>query len=884
MMRPVRTPTLVILLSALAVQTPALTAPLMGADAPETGEQLRATLTPHNMRQGRQLFDFDWRFRSGEVTGGQEASLNDAAWEKIDLPHDFMIQGKGQAIVQPPRAGGAGTGRASTLPTEPEGPFDPRSPGGNSNGFLNGGLGWYRKSFTLPETSRTRRILIEFEGIYMNSEVWVNGHSVGVRPYGYSTFEYDITPHVTFGKQPNVIAVRANVVQPSTRWYSGAGIYRHVWLTTSPSVHIAHWGTTIRTPEITSARATVVVRTTVQNQSNEAARGMVETTLRDHAGGVVGRGDASVTIAAGASADASITITLNRPHRWSIDDPYLYGATTRLSVGKSAETSKSLAIIDTDGVSTVFGIRTAEFTAEQGFLLNGVKVPLKGVCLHHDLGALGAAAYDRAIERQLEIMKKMGVNAIRTSHNPPAPALLDLADRMGFVVMDEVFDEWKQNKTRFGYGQFFDEWSERDVRDFVRRDRNHASVIMWSIGNEIPEQGNVQNGEAMATRLASFVTDEDPTRPISAGMNNPTRALETGFAKPLQLFGVNYNLGVYERVKTFKSFASETSSNYSSRDEYNLVLKDGQVTIQNQLNNQCTSYDTDFPRWGNTADTQFQALRKAPWIAGEFVWTGFDYIGEPTPFTWPNRSSSFGIVDLAGFPKDRFYLYQSQWLSKPMVHLLPHWNWPDEFRGKSIPVWAYTNADSVELFLNDKSLGVRTWAGVNELHLTWQVPYEPGTLRAVATKGGKVVAQDRVETTGPATRLELEADRATLDAGPQDLSFVTVRVLDAKGRLVRGDVRRPIHFELRGAGSIVGVDDGDPTNHEAFVGQRPDRADHNAFHGLALAIVKAGRGPGTGTFLTLRATSPGLAPAEKRIFIGNGGGRAGVGQPGPRPR
>ena len=807
--------------------------------------------------RARQLFDFDWRFKAGEVQDGQASSLDDSTWEKIDLPHDYMIEGKGQAIIVP---GGRGGGRANTLPEKPEGPFDPRSPGGNSNGFLNGGFGWYRKTFTMPESARGQRVFLEFEGVYMNSEVWVNGTSLGKRPYGYSTFEYDISPHLKFGpKDPNVVAVSVSVQQPSTRWYSGAGIYRHVWLTRTAPIHVEHWGTIVTTPAISNAEATVMVRTSVQNQATgEPANVTVITTLRDRNGRAVGTGQSRGTVAAGSSAAMETTLKVARPRRWSIDDPHLYTAESRIITGPSQEV---------DRVTTTFGIRTIEFTPEQGFLLNGIKVPLKGVCLHHDLGALGAAAYDKGIWRQLQIMKSMGVNAIRTSHNPPAPALLDFADSMGFVVMDEVFDEWKQNKTRFGYGQFFDEWSERDVRDFVKRDRNHPSVIMWSIGNEIPEQRNAQTGEAMATRLASFVTEEDPTRPISAGMNNPTQALETGFAKPLQLVGVNYNLGVYDRVKTFKSFASETSSNYSSRDEYNLVLKDGQVTIEKQLNNQCTSYDLDFPRWGNTADTQFQSLRNAPWIAGEFVWTGFDYIGEPTPFTWPNRSSSFGIVDLAGFPKDRFYLYQSQWKSDPMVHILPHWNWPDEFKGKTIPVWAYTNADSVELFLNDKSLGVRTWDGVSERHLTWQVPYEPGRLRAVATKNGKVVARDQIETTGAPAQLQLDSnDRVpnVLFSGGQDLAFITVRVVDAQGRLVRSDVRRPLRFELSGGGAIAGVDDGDPTNHEPFKGPTAERASHNAFHGMALVIIKAGRSPGQ---LRLRVSSDGLRSAQTVINV-----------------
>ena len=791
----------------------------------------------------RQLFDFDWRFHAGEVDGGQSASLSDDAWEKVDLPHDFMIDGKGQAIEGP---GGRGPGRgAADLPTGPEGPFNPRSPGGDSNGYLDGGIGWYRKTFTLPANTSGRRVLLEFEGVYMNAEVWLNGRSLGTRPYGYSTFQHDITPYATFGGQPNVVAVRVLVQQPSTRWYSGAGIYRHVWLTTVDPVHVGQWGLAVTTPEVNAERARVHVRTAVRNDGAADVTATVDTVMRSREGVVVARASQNVPIPAAGVAIADGDLEIARPHRWSVDDPYLYRVDATVRVGNR--------VVDVE--RSAIGVRTAEFTTDRGFLLNGTRVPIQGVCLHHDLGALGAAAFDRGIERQLQIMKSMGVNAIRTSHNPPAPALLDLADRLGFVVMDEVFDEWKQNKTRFGYGQFFDEWSERDVRDMVRRDRNHPSVVLWSIGNEILEQRNAQAGEAMATRLAGFVRAEDPTRPVTAGMNNPTQAMETGFAKPLDVIGLNYNLGVYDRVRTIgKSVASETSSNYSSRDQYNLVLKDGRVDVVNQLNQHCTSYDFDFPRWGNTADTQFQALSRAPWMAGEFVWTGFDYIGEPTPFRWPNRSSSFGIVNLAGFPKDRFHLYKSQWRKEPMVHILPHWTWPDEFKGKEIPVWAYTNAESVELFVNTRSLGVRTWADAKEKHLTWQVPYEPGRLRAVARTGGKVVAEDSVETTGPASRLELIADRSLLHADGQDLAFVTVRVLDGRGRLVRAGGNPLVRYRLSGAGTIAGLDDGDPTNHEPFRG-----AEHSAFNGLALAILRTTRTAGT---ITLEAASDGLTPAR----------------------
>lgn len=796
---------------------------------------LAATQTPGPVARDRQLFDFDWRFKAGEVENGQAPTLDDKEWERVDLPHDFMIEGKGQAIVVP---GGRGGGRgAEDLPTTPEGPFDPRSPGRNDNGFLNGGIGWYRKTFTLPSRGAADRVRLEFEGVYMNAEVWLNGQSVGRRPYGYSTFEFDVTPHLAPAGEPNVLAVRVLVHQPSTRWYSGAGIYRHVWLTRVAPVHIAQWGVTARATDITDARARVEVRTEVESDAAAQAPVTVQTVIRDREGRAVARAE--------GTASAPISLEIPKPRRWSIEDPYLYTVESTLTSG--------------DSVRVPFGLRTIEFTTDGKFLLNGRHVPLQGVCLHHDLGPLGAAAFDRGIERQLQIMKAMGVNAIRTSHNPPAPAFLDFADRMGFVVMDEAFDEWKQNKTRFGYGQFFDEWSERDIRDMVRRDRNHPSVVMWSIGNEIPEQRNKEAGEAMAARLTAFVREEDPTRPVTAGMNNPTQALETGFAKPLDLFGVNYNLGVYERVKGSRSYASETSSNYSSRDRYNLVLKDGAVIIEKQLENHTTSYDLDFPRWGNTAERQFQALAAAPWMAGEFVWTGFDYIGEPTPFTWPNRSSSFGIVDLVGFPKDRFYLYQSKWRPEPMVHILPHWNWPEEFKGKEIPVWAYTNADSVELFLNGTSLGTRDWTGVKETHLAWQVSYAPGTLRAVARKSGKVVAEDRVETTSAPARIELQVDRASIRADGQDLAFVTVRVVDARGRLSRADGNHLVRFTLSGGGSIAGVDNGDPTNHEPFKGSTPSSAQHRAFHGLQLVVIRAPRSSAT---LTLRAEADGLAGAS----------------------
>lgn len=821
--------------------------------ASSSGDALITSSATHRSLDGprqRTLFDFDWRFRAGEVSGGQMAGLDDAAWEAVDLPHDFMVLGKGDREVA--AAGRAPSWQQQQLPVAVEGPFDPRSPGGSSHGYLNGGIGWYRKTFTLPPSTAGRRAYLEFEGAYMNAEVWLNGQSLGTRPYGYSSFHYDLTPHLKPAGTANVVAVRVQVKQPSSRWYSGAGIYRHVWLTITDPVRIDQWGTVVRTTSVSDQRADLSVRLDVRNHTAAGVNARAEVTVRDATGREVAMARTPVVVAADGRARAELSLPVLQPRRWSVADPYLYEVEALVRVGGR--------VVDAERVA--YGIRTIAFSPDSGFLLNGARLPLKGVCLHHDLGPLGAAAFDRGIERQLEIMKRMGVNAIRTSHNPPAPALLDFADRMGFVVMDEVFDEWKRNKTQFGYGLYFDAWSERDTRDMVRRDRNHPSVVMWSIGNEIPEQGDTARAEAMATRLATFVREEDPTRFVTAGMDNPTAALRTGFAKPLDLFGINYHLDVYPTVRGMKAFSSESSSDYSSRDQYNLILNLRTPQVVNRLNNHVTSYDFEGPYWGNSAEAQFKAMRDHPWIAGEFVWTGIDYIGEPTPFDWPNRSSSFGIVDLTGFPKDRFYLYQSQWRAEPMVHLLPHWNWPAEYEGKPIPVWTYTNADSVELFLNGASQGVRHWRGVTDFHLAWQVPYAPGALRAVAWRDGRVVAEDRVETTGAPAKLELDVDRPVIRTDGQDLAFVTVRVVDAHGRLVRAGGNNLVRFTLTGGGAIAALDNGDPTNHEPYVGPTPAEAQHKAFNGLALVVIRA---PRAGAMLTLSATADGLAGASVAV-------------------
>jgi len=625
-----------------------------------------------------------------------------------------------------------------------------------------------------------------------------------------------------------------------------------VWLTTTNAVHVAHWGTYV-TSTIENDKATIVENVTVVNDGPEPVSFVIASTLIDPDGKSPDAIFTSpVKLAPGKSETILAHLYVFNPKRWSIDSPLLYKLPTEVKIGDKV----------VDHIETTLGIRTIEFTVDDGFHLNGKRVQIQGVCDHHDLGCLGAAINTRAIQRQLEILKSFGVNAIRTSHYPPAPELLDLCDQMGFVVMDEAFDEWKHSKTQYGYGQFFDDWSERDILSMVDRDRNHPSIVMWSIGNEINEQG-AKNGGEMATRLADFVKKEDPTRPTVSAMSNPNGALKSGFSEPLGVFGVNYNIGFYNNPGVHGKkpmLGSETASALSSRGEYELELdKTGSVIINKKpKDHQVTDYDIINPSWGNTAHVALEAMKSHPWMAGEFVWTGFDYIGEPTPYGWPSRSSYFGIVDLAGFPKDRYYLYKSQWTTEPMVHLLPHWNW-EQFTGKEIPVWCYTNADSVELFLNDKSLGEKSWkTDSKDLHLEWSVPYAPGVLKAVGKKDGKVIATDEVHTAGKPAKILLKTDRPEIKSADRDMAFVTVSVVDTDGNICP-TAQVEIKFTLDGPGTIAGVDNGDATNHESFQGHQ-----HKVFNGLGLVVIAAGKQAGEAH---LTATADGLQQAETTIAV-----------------
>ena len=787
-------------------------------------------------------FDDDWRFHLGDVPDAQKHDFDDSAWRKLDLPHDYAI----------------------------EGAFDPHSPAGGGGGYLAAGAAWYRKTFTIPETESGLAHIILFDGVYMDCEVYLNGYPIGGHPYGYTGFYFDLGEHLhTSGDlSPNVLAVRVNVRQPSSRWYSGAGIYRHVHLITCDRVHIEPWNFTVTTPKVEPDLATVVLTTGyvagfsdwIYDLSTPAFKQpakppelKVASTIIDPDGTEIAKG----TVTWQQPPDSAIeqttppptqTLYVHNPRLWSPDTPVLYRA--------KAEVLLDGKVVDT--VETTFGIRTIQFTPDRGLLLNGKPLPIRGVCDHHDLGCLGAAAYRRGIERQLEILKTIGVNAIRTSHNPPSPELLDLCDSMGFVVMDEAFDEWKEGKTQFGYARFFDDWSERDLQSMVRRDRNHPSVILWSIGNEIPEQHSA-NGAAMAKRLADIIRREDPTRPVTSACNEADNAIRTGYAKALDVLGINYHIDWYQKLKGPPMFASETASAISSRGVYNLLPgDDGKLHIKAQYSHQMSSYDAEAPGWATLVEPSLTSVRDAPWVAGQFVWTGFDYIGEPTPFGWPSRSSYFGIFDLCGFPKDRAYLYQSQWTDKPVVHLFPHWNW-EGFEGKEIPVRCYTNADSVELFLNGKSLGVRDWKGNKSLHLEWSVPYTPGVLKAVGMKNGKPWAIDEIHTAGPPAKIELTSDNNSIATDGQDLAFITIRILDKDGNICPNS-DNTVKLTLAGPGTIAGTDNGDATDITSF--QSPAR---KAFHGLALAVIRAVASNEWLDEIVLTASSDGLAPATIKI-------------------
>ena len=783
------------------------------------------------------------------------SDLDDAQWQRVDLPHDWAIAG----------------------------PFLVEGPHGGMGRLPSAGIGWYRRTLDIDADDRGRRILLDVDGAMSHATVWVNGKLAGGWPYGYNSWRLDLTPHLAFGAR-NQLAIRLDNPAESARWYPGGGLYRNVWLIKTSPVHVAHWGTRVATPQVSKDAATVTLDVSVDNDGGDAIDIHVATEIvaLDGAGRASGLVVARIApetlrIAAKATASAKGTTAISKPRLWGpppTQSPHRYLAvTTLMHEGRVV-----------DRYETPFGIRTVRFDPDTGLHVNGERIPIRGVNQHHDLGALGAAFNVRAAQRQLEILRDMGANAIRMAHNPSAPGLLELTDRMGFLVVDEIFDSWERRKTPLDFHLVFPDWHEPDLRAMLRRDRNHPSVILWSIGNEVGEQYTGEEGAAIARRLAAIVREEDPTRPTTTAMNyaGPDMPLPA----TVDVIGLNYQgEGIRqqpefegtERIRTppqYDAFharfpgkailSTETASTLSTRGTYLFpVPRDDSALVRDgrggdPVARHVSAYDLHAVDFGASPDKVFAALDRHPFVAGEFVWTGFDYLGEPTPY-YESRSSYSGIVDLAGFPKDRYWLYQSRWRSDlPMAHLLPHWTWPGR-EGKATPVHVFTSGDEAELFVNGKSQGRRKKAPF-EYRLRWDdVAYAPGELRVQTWKNGKPWASDAVQTAGAATRLEAAPDRDTIRGDGDDLSFVAVRILDAKGRPVPTANHR-IRVAIAGPAEIVATDNGDPTDMTSFAAH--ERA---AFNGLYLAIVRGLRGR-TG-IATLRVEAPSLQPATVRLHI-----------------
>jgi beta-galactosidase len=773
------------------------------------------------------LFNDGWEFRLS----------NASTWRQLTLPHDWAI----------------------------EGDFSQDNPSGTDGGALPGGVGFYRKSFTLTDSSK--QVFLDFDGVYMNSTVSINGHEIGTRPYGYASFSYDITPYVNFGGE-NIVEVKVdNAEQPNSRWYSGCGIYRNVWIRELNPTHVNKWGTCVTTPD------------------NNHVKLSIELTGKPDA--IVSRiydaDGKQVAKAKGKSTEQ--TFEIKNPRLWDLDDPHLYKIVTDLVVkGKVV-----------DSYTTTFGIRQFSFDAEKGFSLNGNHRKIYGVCLHHDAGALGAVVNTSAIRRQLEILKAMGCNAIRCSHNHPAPELLQLCDEMGMLVMDEAFDMWRKRKTAHDYSRYFNQWHERDLTDLVVRDRNHPSIVMWSIGNEVLEQwtdakadnlsaeeanmllnfghganqlssadGDLSINSLLTTKLASIVKALDPTRPVTAGCNEPDPGNHLFRSGALDIIGYNYHDEWFGKVpQNFpgKPFiVTEATSALMTRGFY-VMPSDSMIVCPERWDLPyynptfaCSSYDNCRTPWGNHHESALINVDKEDYISGMFIWTGFDYIGEPTPYKWPARSSYFGIVDLAGFPKDIYYMYKAEWRpDETVLHLFPHWNWTP---GQTIDMWAYyNNADEVELYVNGVSQGVSSKTA-DRLHAFWRVTYQPGEVKAVSRKDGKVVAEQTIKTAGQPAVIRLTPDRSEINADGTDLSYVAAEVLDKDGNLCPW-VEDEITFSVSGAGRNVGVDNGSPISLERF------KADHRkAFYGKAMLIVQS---DGTKGDISVKATSGTLKAGEAKI-------------------
>ncbi|MBN2182591.1 MAG: DUF4982 domain-containing protein [Sedimentisphaerales bacterium] len=766
-------------------------------------------------------FDFGWRFSKGNFAAAMMPGFDDSAWRTVNLPHDWSI----------------------------EGPFSGEY--GSGNGYAPGGVGWYRKHFKLEAIHKDKLVAIEFDGVYNNSEVWINGHLLGERPYGYISFQYDLTRHLKFGSDENVIAVRVDHSKfADSRWYTGSGIYRHVRLRVTNKLRTAPWGTCVTTPEVKDDSATVRIETTIKNSSDEMKEFTLQSDIIAADGKIIAADVTDQKLAANSGQVIVRQIEIKNPQLWLIDNPVLYKLRSRI---KQDETLM-------DEVFTTFGIRTIAFDPNKGFFLNGKNIKLKGVCLHHDAGCLGAAVPDKVLERRLLLMKELGANAIRTSHNPPAQELLDICDRLGLLVKDEAFDEFTPPKnkwvtgwnngvpSRFGYGEVFTLWSVIDIREMVMRDRNHPCIIMWSIGNEIdyandpfshpvlgdqyrPEHPPAENLVKYAEPLITAVKELDKTRPVTAALANIKMSNAVGLAQKLDVVGYNYQEQFYEA--DHKNYPERFIFGSENGDQYNA--------------------------WAVVRDNDY--------VAGQFLWTGIDYLGEAG--RWPNTANSTGLLDLCGFKKPLAWFRQSLWSDEPMVYIFvsggrgsrrgmrgaEHWNWPEN---SSVTVLCYTNCPEVSLILNDKPIGTQQYSQARDGMLRWNVPYEPGLLKATGNRDGKAVCEYVLQTAGPASQIELLSDVTRIHADGKDIAHIEFGIVDDKGVIVP-DAEHEVSFELDGPGNIIGIGNGNINSIDDYKDNK-----HKAYNGRGLAILQAG--PDSGK-ISIKAGAEGLKQSTLEIEV-----------------
>jgi len=751
---------------------------------------------------------FNYITKSGYARGAAQANFDDSGWRKLDLPHDWAV----------------------------EAPFDERGSGSHGykaigKKFPERSVGWYRKSFSISASDVGRRISVDFDGVFRDSQVWVNGFYLGREASGYSSFSYDISDYLNYGGT-NVIAVRVDATLEEGWFYEGAGIYRHVWLTKTEPLHVARWGTFVTT-EVKKNSADVTARVTVNNDQPTNAAFEIQQVVLDADGKTVAAGKLKkLSLAAGESREFSSVLGVKHPKLWSCETPYLHKLVTTVCLGEKI----------VDHYETTFGIRTVRWDANAGFFLNGQRVQLKGTCDHQDHAGVGAAIPDGVNEFRVEQLKKMGSNAIRTSHNAPTPEMLDACDRLGMLVMDE-------NRA---YG--IDPQQLDGLKRLMLRDRNHPCVIIWSIGNEEWSIEGADKGTRITQTMQTFAQRLDPTRRFTVAISG---GWGDGSSKSIDVMGFNYfthgNTDQYHRQFPNKpSVATEDGSTFSTRGIY----------VQDREHQHLTAYDVNKADWSTLAEESWPHYAARPYVAGQFQWTGFDYRGEETPFGWPAISSQFGILDTCGFPKDNFYYYQAWWSDHPVLHLLPHWNWPGK-EGQEIDVWAHSNCEEVELFLNGVSQGRKKVP--KYFHLEWKVKYAPGVLLARAYNGGKEVLTEQIETTGMPTAVQLAPNHAALKADGEDVSVITVSIADAQGRLVP-DAASKIHFELDGPGKILGVGNGDPSSHEPDVFLPTENSapawQRSLFSGLAQVIVQSTKDPGE---IRLTARADGLTPVTLTI-------------------